>query len=181
MIHKHVTKRPTKKEYSDYKREKKKGDAGEQLFISYLKSNGFTKIEHIDDVYKEEGLELSDWDVRGTNDLGLISTFEVKTQQKCDLWNSVNVEQVQFGKPAGIVTSKADYWVFVNDNLGFGFIESEELKKIDYNIRKDPSVRKQSYIDRRKNNVTGIQLWITDKINFAAGYRMPTDRLRWKK
>ena len=90
-----------------------------------------------------------------------------------------NIEQVQYGKPGGIAVSKADIWVFVNPELGFGMIESDKLKKIHWNIVKDPTVNKKSYEDKVKRG--DLQLWITKYKNFACGFRQPNDRLEWNK
>ena len=156
---------------------KQEGDLGEIAFIDFLHGQGFTNIQHIEDVYEKEGLQLSDWDVRATNPLGITITYEIKTQNKCNLYGSFNVEQVQYGKAGGIATSKADMWVFVNTTLGFGMIEASELKKIHWNICKDPTVTKQSYKDKLERG--DVKLWITSFKNFAAGFRLPVSRLEW--
>lgn len=165
--------------YTDYLRLKDAGDAAERSFIDFLQRNGFTNIEHIDNVWKQEGLSLSDWDVRAVNPLGITVTYEVKGQDRCHTFGMHNIEQVQYGKPGGIAVSKADIWVFVNPELGFGMIESDKLKKINWNIVKDPTVNKKSYEDKVKRG--DLQLWITKYKNFACGWRQPNDRLEWNK
>lgn len=167
------------KGYTNYNKLSKEGALGELAFLDYLHGQGFTNIQHIDDVYEKEGLDRNAWDLRATNDVGLTMTFEIKTQNKCDQFGYFNVEQVQNGLPAGIATSKADIWVFYNINLGFGIIEASELKKIHWNICKDPTVSKQSYHDKMKRGE--LILWITKYKNFACGWRMPNDRLTWHK
>ncbi len=165
--------------YTNYNKLSKIGDDGELRFVQFLKNNSFTHIQHIDEVFEEENLSRSDWDIRATNELGDTLTFEVKTQQDCHKYGYFNVEQVQNGKPGGIAVSKADVWVFVNDTLGFGMVDANDLKKIHNNIRKDITVKKQSYIDKIDRD--GIKLWITKFKNFAAGFRMENNRLNWIK
>lgn len=165
--------------YTDYLRLKDAGDAAERSFIDFLQRNGFTNIEHIDNVWKQEGLSLSDWDVRAVNPLGITITYEVKGQDRCHTFGMHNIEQVQYSKPGGIAVSKADVWVFVNPELGFGMIEADKLKKIHWNICKDPTVNKKSYEDKVKRG--DLQLWITKFKNFACGWRQPNDRLEWNK
>ena len=104
--------------HTNYLKLKDAGDAAERSFIDFLDRNGFTNIEHIDNVWKQEGLSLSDWDVRATNQLGITVTYEVKGQDRCHTFGMHNVEQVQYGKPGGIAVSKADVWVFVNPSSG---------------------------------------------------------------
>ena len=167
------------KEYSDYTRLKQTGDDGEQKFITFLESRGFSNIQHIDDIKDAEGLEYSDYDIRATNPQGQTITYEVKTQHDCHKYGMVNVEQVQNGKPAGIATSKADIWVFANKKKGFGCIKAHKLKKIHQVIRSDASITRVTYSMKQK--VHGYQLWVTEWKNFAAGWRMKLDELEWFK
>lgn len=166
--------------YTNYLKLKNKGDSGELRFAEYLTKQGYTDIQHVDDIMiKDPTVQRSDFDLRAANSLGIVVDFEVKTQDDCDHWGTFNVEQVQNGKPGGIAVSKADIYVFVNENLGFGFIEASELKNIHWKIVKDPTVTKQSYKDKIKRG--DVQLWITKFKNFAAGYRLPNERLTWYK
>ncbi len=167
------------KKYTDYRKLKSQGDEGEKKFMEFLRENGFTNIELIDDVYETEGINLSDWDVRATDDMGLTHTFEVKTQEELHEYGWFNVEQVQTGKPGGIATSKADIWVFVNSELGFGFVDANDLKKIHYNICKDPTVKKKNYLDKERRG--DVILWATKFRNMAAGFRLENNRLNWIK
>ncbi len=169
----------TNMKYTNYNKLSKIGDDGELKFIKYLEEIGFTNIQHIDDVCEDENLLRSDWDVRATSELGEILTFEVKTQQDCHRYGSFNVEQVQNGKPGGIGVSKADVWVFVNDTLGFGIIDADNLKKIHHSLCRDVTINKKSYID--KIEIDGVKLWITKFKNFACGFRMDNERLNWIK
>ena len=167
--------------YTNYKQLKSQGDEGEQQFISFLESKGYTDIQTIDELVDENPSEYNheDFDVQATNSLGVKLKFEVKTQEKCHTFGYHNVEQVQNGVPGGIAVSKSDYWVFVNEKLGFGFIEANELKKTHYQICKDPTINKQSYHDKVK--VDDNILWITKFKNFAAGWRQPNNKLEWYK
>ena len=164
-------------EYTNYPVLKERGDFGEQYFAKYLERRNHTNIDHIDDIYKEEGLNLRDWDIRSTDPNGVTKTFEVKTQEDCDKWGTINIEQVQSGEAAGIATSKADLWIFVNQKLGIGVIEAEKLKKIHRSLIKDPTINKESYVNRERRN--GVQLWITKYRNFAAGWKMNLNDLKW--
>ena len=163
--------------YTDYNKLSKIGDEGEQRFIKFLQIRNFTNITHIDDVYEEEGLSRSDWDVRATKPTGETITYEVKTQDDCHTFGAVNIEQVQSGKPSGIAISTADIWVFVNKTKGFGCVHGERLKKIHHTILKDPSVGKKAYLCKVKKG--DIQLWMTGYKNMACGFRMSLDRLKW--
>ena len=165
--------------YTPYLKLKNQGDQGEQKFIDFLKANGHTDIQHIDDVFENEDLNRSDWDIRSTCPKGFINTYEVKDQQECHKWSMVNIEQVQNGKAAGVSTSKANYYVFTNDTLGFGIIKSSKLKKIHNLISSDTNITKQSYID--KLEVYGVKLWITKYKNYACGYRININKLTWKQ
>ena len=165
--------------YTDYNKLSKIGDKGEQRFIKFLQDRDFTNITHIDDVYEEEGLTRSDWDVRATKPTGETITYEVKTQDECHLYGTVNIEQVQSDIPSGIATSKADVWVFANEAKGFGCVKGERLKKIHRTIIKDPSVTKRSYLNKEKKGA--MQLWMTNYKNIACGWKMGIDRLLWFK
>ena len=163
--------------YTDFNELKKTGDQGEEIVADLLKARGHQQIQNIEDVYVEENLNLSDWDIRALNNNGSLITYEVKTQPECNKWGMVNVEQIQSGKPAGIATSKADYWIFVNPILGCGLIDATDLKKIHWRLQKDPTVTKNSYIMKERRGE--VQLWITGYKNFASGWRMSTDKLKW--
>lgn len=61
-------------------------------------------------------------------------TIEVKRDSWIGRSGNIAIEYESRGKPSGIATSKADYWIIIfsgeyNDEIGF-FIESERLKKI---------------------------------------------------
>ena len=165
--------------YTDYNKLSKIGDKGEQRFIEFLQDRDFTNIEHIDDVYEKEGLTRSDWDVRATKPTGETITYEVKTQDECHIYGTVNIEQVQSGKPSGIATSTAKVWVFVNETKGFGCILGDRLKKIHKTITFDPSVTKRSYLNKEKKGA--MQLWMTNYKNTACGWKLGIDRLLWFK
>ena len=165
------------KRYTDYDDLKNTGDEGERKFSEFLRLKGYTDIQNIEDIYQAEGLNLKDFDIRARNKEGALIKYEVKMQPDCDKWGMVNIEQVQNGKAAGIATSKADVWIFVNDTLGFGAISAERLKKIHYTLVKDPTVQKQAYINKERRGE--MHLWMTKYRNFAAGWRMSTERLKW--
>ena len=163
--------------YTNYNKLKQKGDKGEIAFANFLHEQGYTCIEHIDDVYEKEGLSLSDWDIRAVDQDGVITTYEVKAQYDCHTWKTFNIEQVQSKKLAGIAKSKADVWVFVNDILGFGMIDASKLFSIHMKICKDPSVTQASYFNRTEKG--DIKLWATKYKNTAYGFRLPISRLTW--
>ena len=180
--------------YTNYPKLKQIGDEGEQAFYKFMVDNDFEQITHIDDAVKiTRTLSPSDWDFFGIDAYGEKATFEIKTQQECHKHDHVNVEQMQSYKPAGIATSKADYWGFVNDTLGFGFVRGEELKDIHNIICADKSVTELSY--RIKNflilkykksqpatyQTRKIQLWKTDYSNPAHGFKYHIDDLDWRK
>ena len=168
--------------YTNYVKLKETGDEGEQKFIEFLDQKGYQNIQVIDDVYEEEGLLTSDWDVRATNDLGIVITFEVKTQDRCHKFGWFNCEQVQNGKLGGIPVSKADYVVFYNPVLGFGIEEHKSFMKTHWEITKQASM-----IDyKRKKQLTmrnGLEviLWKTDFTNWAAGWRQKNNTINWYK
>ena len=161
--------------YTNFKKLNKQGTAGERLFVDFLVERSYVNIEHIDDVYIKEGLRRSDWDIRCTNDMGVTVTFEVKTQNKCHKHKFVNIEQVQNGKLGGIGVTKADYYVIVNKELGFGIIDTEELKKTHRQIIKVSC--KKDYAAKRV--VNGVQLWLTKYENYAAGWKMSVHDIDW--
>ena len=163
--------------YTDFNELKKTGDQGEELVADLLRVRGHGEIQNILEVYEEENLNLSDWDIRARNKDGALITYEVKMQPECAQWCAVNVEQIQSGKPAGIATSKADYWIFVNPELGMGLIDAADLKEIHWRLQKDPTVTRDSYIMKERRGE--VQLWITGYKNFACGWRMSTDKLKW--
>lgn len=163
--------------YTNFTKLNEKGNDGEARFVAFLEGRGYSEIQHIDDVYKEEGLSRSDWDIRCTNELGLTSTFEIKTQDDCHKYRFANIEQVQYGKPGGISVTKADYFVIVNKELGFGIIDADELKIKHKQITKVTT--KKDYDQKRV--VFGVQLWITKFKNWAAGWKISVHDITWFK
>lgn len=170
------------RKYTNFNKLNKTGQRAEKQFIEFLEQKGYTDIERIDDVYKVEGLLRSAWDIRCKNSLGVPVKFEVKAAYDCDEWGWTTIEQVQNGKVAGIVISKADYLVHVNDTLGFAIDEKDKFIKIHWELVK--STTTDDY--KRKKEITlrdgqTVKLWITNYENWAAGFRVENKTLTWYK
>lgn len=137
--------------WSDFKNLLTEGLAGESVFQKYLELEGYTNITHIDEAMSiDESLSASDWDLKGTlNDNEV--TFEVKTQNTCEQYAGVNIEETQSGEDSGLRTTTADWFVFVNPVLGFGFVSVEALLELS-----EGSVRK--FTTKSNNKATGFIL-----------------------
>ena len=57
------------------------------------------------------------------------SKVEVKTDRLTEKTGNVYIEYESRGKPSGIVTSQADYWVYKIDEVGFAIIFEVEILK----------------------------------------------------
>ena len=169
-----------KKGYSNFVKLNKTGNNGEKLFFEWMKKHGFTNIEHIENVIKkEDGLKLDHWDLRGNDRNNRTLTFEVKTQPTCNEWDTINIEQIQYKKDGGIRKTTSDYMVYVNPVLGFGFIETSDLQRIDRIITKKVDglspYKKGLIIHERK-------LWMKDnQINYSCGWRENNSSMVWIK
>ena len=161
------------------------GDKGELRVGKYLENAGFSQIKHVEELIAagetyDDGTEIKreEFDIRAIHPDGYFYYIEVKNQDECHRWKYVNVEQVQNGVAAGIAVSKADEYIFVNDELGIGVVGSKVLKTIHRNLCIDTSVKKESYVN--KENVQGVQLWITEYKNWACGFKFPIAGIKWE-
>ena len=105
----------------------KYGIAGEKEIIEILcKGKENPSIEHKCDK------KNSDWDfiIDGIS-------YEVKTDRMACRSNNIAVEVACNHKPSGVVTSKADYWVFNLEAMDFIYIiPIEDLKELIRNVKK---------------------------------------------
>ena len=106
-----------------FKKDLEKGEKGECLIISYLVKNGAKLISRNQDKY---------WDFIVSKN-GILISYEVKTDFYCtperDTGNFF-IEVTSRGKPSGLSTSKADWFVYYMANLGeCYFIRRDELLK----------------------------------------------------
>lgn len=174
--------------YTNYPKLKRIGDEGEQIYYQWMVDNGFSDIIHVDEeINRTRTVDKSDWDLKATDAFGVTATFEVKNQQDCHHHGTVNVEQVQNGKPAGIATTKSDYFVFVNSTLGIGFEETANLKNLHRQIvGYQPRLKKVDYKNKEtikvshKQGEDRLQLWMTGFKNYACGFKYKNEWLDWK-
>ena len=163
--------------YTNFVKLSKTGDKAEKLFAEWLEDNGYTNIEHIEDVYENEGILRSAWDIRCDDSDGVKVTFEVKGAFDCHTWGYFNVEQIQNGEPGGIAVTDADYFVMVNESLGMGIVSTEVLLKMHNEIK--DKVTEKDYRDRKK--IDEIILWATQYKNMACGWRQKNATIEWHK
>ncbi len=140
----------------EFKKSSVIGDQGENIFLAWLKSQGFTNIQFIDDVYKAEGIQRKHWDFRATSPKsGKTQTYEIKDAQRAII--CLNVEQIQHGKPGGISVTTSDWFVFVTKKA-LAFCKTAKLKSIAKLIE-DANPTTQDYRDG--NVIAGQKLWMS--------------------
>lgn len=173
------------KVFTDFNKLSKLGDKGEIKVATLLAEFGYSRIQHIDELIElgevhedGEALKREHYDIRAIHPDGYYEYIEVKNQDRCHEFGTVNIEQVQYGKLGGIGVSKADTYIFVNDELGFGFTPACCLKKIHRRLAA-ANLRKKNYQDR--DEIFGVKLWITSFENWACGWKMDINHLDWVK
>lgn len=165
--------------FTNFKKLSKVGDEGEQKFVEFLEREGFTDIKHVDDI---PGANQEDFDIQATNHEGTW-TFEVKNQPNCHEFGAINIEMVQNRSWGAIALSKSDFFVFVNPELGFGFVRTEELKECGRAVHAHPKYSKKAFAEKEILRINGenVHLWKTDFDNPAYGFKYKTDWIEWKR
>ena len=107
----------------NFNRDLEIGQTVEKEFSAILKSGGATEIEENNDYRYDISCNIS----------GKIKLFEVKFDQQTITSPNLAIEFESRGKPSGIATSEADYWVykiFFEGRWVFALIKAAKLKEI---------------------------------------------------
>ena len=129
----------------DYKVDKVLGDKGENMFINFLKSNGFTDIKK----NPQQGIaNLKLWDIEAWYD-GKRYTYEIKTDARAADTGNLCIEHSRFNLQnekilSGVSVTTADFFVSIIPDLG-------EIRIIYTSVLKD-------IIEKEEGNLMSVKM-----------------------